>query len=256
MAAPVRRRVFGIAGLGRFQLPPRLLDGFLTCLTILADYAIYVIGPVLICFATVIISGLVYAFFYVILPMMQIAWEHSPYRHVVLGLHISFVVFLVVNVVCNYALCVVTSNKGPVYDKVVRELAEATGFDYPEFPDDVLQCKRDYADRMVVRMERRQARLAQKQQEQQLAFATNNEMTRLDSSTMTQRRPAAAPATAAVPSAPAPIPRGWMLMGPQEWGFCTWTNQPKPPRSHYDHVTKILVLNMDHYCPWMFNTSE
>lgn len=47
---------------------------------------------------------------------------------------------------------------------------------------------------------------------------------------------------------------GWMLMAPDEWGFCANTNQPKPPRSHYDHVTKLLVLNMDHYCPWMFNT--
>ena len=28
---------------------------------------------------------------------------------------------------------------------------------------------------------------------------------------------------------------------------------PKAPRSHYDHVTHKLVLNMDHYCPWMFN---
>lgn len=26
---------------------------------------------------------------------------------------------------------------------------------------------------------------------------------------------------------------------------------PKAPRSHYDHVTHKLVLNMDHYCPWM-----
>ena len=43
-------------------------------------------------------------------------------------------------------------------------------------------------------------------------------------------------------------------MGPQEWGFCDATNQPKPPRSHFDHVTRQLVLNMDHYCPWMFNT--
>lgn len=25
------------------------------------------------------------------------------------------------------------------------------------------------------------------------------------------------------------------------------------PRAHYDHVTKKLVLNMDHFCPWMFN---
>jgi len=47
---------------------------------------------------------------------------------------------------------------------------------------------------------------------------------------------------------------GWMLMGPNEWGFCIISNQPKPPRAHFDHVTRNLVLNMDHYCPWMFNS--
>ncbi|VEU36880.1 unnamed protein product [Pseudo-nitzschia multistriata] len=47
--------------------------------------------------------------------------------------------------------------------------------------------------------------------------------------------------------------RSWMFMAPDEWGFCTKSNQPKPPRSHYDHVSKSLVMCLDHYCPWMFN---
>jgi DHHC palmitoyltransferase len=47
--------------------------------------------------------------------------------------------------------------------------------------------------------------------------------------------------------------RLWTLMLPYEWGYCSSSHQPKPPRSHYDHVTKQLVLNLDHYCPWMFN---
>lgn len=28
----------------------------------------------------------------------------------------------------------------------------------------------------------------------------------------------------------------------------------KPPRSHYDNVSKRLVYNMDHFCPWVGNT--
>eukprot|EP00298_Acanthocystis_sp_HF-20_P001886 c12360_g1_i2.p1 GENE.c12360_g1_i2~~c12360_g1_i2.p1 ORF type:complete len:286 (-),score=81.64 c12360_g1_i2:27-884(-) len=28
----------------------------------------------------------------------------------------------------------------------------------------------------------------------------------------------------------------------------------KPPRSHYDSITRRLVLNMDHFCPWVVNT--
>jgi len=47
-----------------------------------------------------------------------------------------------------------------------------------------------------------------------------------------------------------------MLLGPLEWGYCANTQQAKPPRSHYDHVSQSLVLNLDHYCPWMFNASE
>jgi len=27
----------------------------------------------------------------------------------------------------------------------------------------------------------------------------------------------------------------------------------KPPRSHFDSVTQRLVLNMDHFCPWVVN---
>ncbi|KAJ8599185.1 hypothetical protein CTAYLR_007521 [Chrysophaeum taylorii] len=49
------------------------------------------------------------------------------------------------------------------------------------------------------------------------------------------------------------VHQSWMDRGPFEWGYCKYTHSPKAPRSHYDHVTKKLVLNMDHYCPWMFN---
>ena len=40
---------------------------------------------------------------------------------------------------------------------------------------------------------------------------------------------------------------------PYAWGHCKKSNGPKPPRAHYDRVTRKLVLNMDHYCPWVFN---
>lgn len=44
-----------------------------------------------------------------------------------------------------------------------------------------------------------------------------------------------------------------MNQGPLEWGYCKHSGNLKAPRSHYCHVSKKLVLNMDHYCPWMFN---
>jgi hypothetical protein len=51
-------------------------------------------------------------------------------------------------------------------------------------------------------------------------------------------------------AAPEPL---WLTMSPTEWSFCRKSGLPKPPRAHYDHVTKSLVLNMDHFCPWMAN---
>ena len=35
---------------------------------------------------------------------------------------------------------------------------------------------------------------------------------------------------------------------------CRGSKLFKPPRSHYDSVTRRLVLNMDHFCPWTTNT--
>ncbi len=36
--------------------------------------------------------------------------------------------------------------------------------------------------------------------------------------------------------------------------MCKKSNYFKPPRSHFDSVTQRLVLNMDHFCPWVNNT--
>ena len=46
---------------------------------------------------------------------------------------------------------------------------------------------------------------------------------------------------------------GWLKNRPYEWGICTHTMLVKPPRSHYDHITRQLVLSMDHFCPWVCN---
>jgi palmitoyltransferase len=45
---------------------------------------------------------------------------------------------------------------------------------------------------------------------------------------------------------------GWLDRGAYEWGYCNKTKSPKAPRSHFDSITKKQILNMDHYCPWMF----
>jgi hypothetical protein len=143
----------------------------------------------------------------------------------------------------------------PNYDKVVRELADATDLIFPETPEAVTQFRRDYEDRMILRMRRRKARAA-------AATAETVASSGSSPNGVTQRRTtgAATTTTSTTETAPNPPPalpplRRWMLMTPFEWGYDHNSNQPKPPRSHYDHVTRTLVLNMDHYCPWMFNCS-
>jgi palmitoyltransferase len=242
-----------------FRLPPRLTDAIVTGFTCLMDGTVYILGPILIGFALVIASGLSYSFFYVVLPMMQRAYSKSPYLHLILACHVAYVVLVLSNVLYNYFLCVVTSNKGANYERVVRELADATDFWYPDTPSEVRDYEQEYREKMLLRMERRQARAREAE-----ANTINNNSNAVSSSTndnnnnnnnMTHRKTAATANsnntnTSETSSTTAPRPRVWTLMGPYEWGFCSYSKQPKPPRSHYDHVTKTLVLNMDHYCPW------
>lgn len=228
------------------------MNALMICATTVADAAMYVIGPILIAFAMVIMFCLTYTFFYVMIPMMQKSWAASPYRKIIMAMHITYVIFILINVLCNYYLCVMTSNKGLAYERVVREMADATGFVYPETPEEVAQCKQDFEDRMILRMERRRARRAAADasslnNDENSSIAVPSGAAASGNSNVTQRRGGGTPTAS---TSVAPVARGWMLMGASEWSFCRYSNQPKPPRSHYDHVTKTLVLNMDHFCPW------
>jgi palmitoyltransferase len=40
----------------------------------------------------------------------------------------------------------------------------------------------------------------------------------------------------------------------QSFKRCRRCNMFKPPRSHFDSVTERLVLNFDHFCPWVINS--
>ncbi|KAG7341462.1 DHHC palmitoyltransferase [Nitzschia inconspicua] len=266
-------RQFTLFGRGRaFSFSAdNVLDCVLSTCTTLIEKAVLILGPLLIAFASVIISGLSWTFFTILVPMMKQDYEHYPFGNLIMVAHVSFVLFLLTEIVFNYFMCVMTRNKGPSYDKVVRELAEVTGFDYPETPQDVQRFRRDINDIMMLRMRRRQARDEQLQQQLQEAeegqaeSPDNNNSLTLDSPTksdqnlVTQRKTKTTNGspnktkTSAKQSPSPQVIRSWMIMAPDEWGFCTRSNQPKPPRSHYDHVTKTLVLCLDHYCPWMFN---
>ena len=101
--------------------------------------------------------------------MMKMALvEASPLRKVIeIGGNVTFVVFILIEIIFNYFMCVTTRNNGPSYEKVVRELAESTNFDYPTSPQNLARFRHDFNDKMMLRMRRRQARDAERRQQQQ-----------------------------------------------------------------------------------------
>jgi palmitoyltransferase len=246
-----RRRLFRILNT-TFLIP----SDFQAALGNMMDGFFYALGIVLILFASVIISGLTYCFFCVMLPMIQRANVNSPYY---VFLHIAFVLYILVNVLTNYYWCIITKHKGPLYDTVVRELAETTGFVYPESPVQVIQYKKEFEEKLIFRLQRQYARrreaAAATVQDTNGAGVgiTQRKSTGVDSTTNHANLPSSPPMSDAENSTNIPV-RRWLILGPHEWGFCDASNEPKPPRAHYDQVTRQLVLNMDHYCPWMFNT--
>lgn len=229
------RNQFSLGGI-RFSFRSsrtNLLDACFDGFQAVAEAFIKLIGPLLILLALSIIGLLCFVYFYVIVPKIRVKHQESPYGGWIVAFHTTWVTVLVFNILFNYAYCVCTRNAGtPQYDQVVRELAEISDLSYPETPNELQVYKRDFEDRMVLRMQRRRERAA----EQADAAA----------------RKASTTSTTAKKIKETPL-RSWMLLGPYEWSYCNNSHQAKPPRSHFDHVSKSLVLNLDHYCPWMFN---
>lgn len=314
-----RSSSFQVYGGRRFSVGSEsCIETVVNACTTFAETFILMLGPLLVCFASAIITGLAWVFFTIYLPMMRFALDQmhaSPLRrYLEIGGNVAFVVFILVEIIFNYVMCVTTRNTGPKssYDAVVRELAEATNLDYPKTPQEVARFRRDFDDKMILRLRRRQARDAEEQQrDRQNAHSrccdangtcsgSNNNSPRSGSSYAPAQNASSSAVAAAAqsrndedmlpengtggvgsstnaatgdnitqrkntkkqkrkkktesnPPPTAPI-RSWMLMAADEWGYCSKTKQPKPPRSHYDHVSKSLVLCLDHYCPWMFNS--
>eukprot|EP00980_Cylindrotheca_fusiformis_P002914 scaffold675_cov103-Cylindrotheca_fusiformis.AAC.25 len=275
------RRIFSICG-ERFVFPgSTTADVAIHVGTIIVEYAVLILGPMLIAFAIAIIGGLSQTFFTIILPMLQMKYNEEQKGNgvgsIIVAMHIIMVIFLVVEITFHYYMCVTTRNKGPNYDRVVRELAKATNFQFPETPQELEQFRREVDDKMMLRLQRRQ--MMNRAREEAImvteAEGSNNSTTTTTvaelteptleinndpNSSMKQRKPHPTKSSAAPPPPPNNNNREnknkirpWMLMAPDEWGYCNRSNQPKPPRSHYDHVSKTLVLCLDHYCPWMFN---
>ena len=286
------RRTFSCCGGGRrpqqqqhrFQIrSDRLFDAALDGITWCVEKFVLFLGPILICFATTIIVGLSWTFFTILVPMMirkhsstttteETTTAMTSQVWIVVGMHSGMVLFLLLEICFNYYMCVRTSNShdpvtNPSYAQVVRELALATHFDYPETTEQVESFRRDFETRLSIRVQRRHQKAQQiQQQEERLrlheTLSAESEGGGGGGDAVVKNRKGgssrpASPITAATHVIPSPQQvRDWMVMAPDEWGYCSKSRQPKPPRAHYDHVSKTLVLCLDHYCPWMFNASK
>ena len=176
--------------------------------------------------------------------------------------HTSLVLFFLVNILYNYYKCVITPHKGESYSVVVRELAEATGFEYPETEEELTECKQKLDRSIFNKIEKRKREIMGAANNDATAAVATSTNANPDTGDIESPQPVLTAAKNAAPTKhnraenkPIRIPKihNWQLLSPTEWSWCRYSKQPKPPRSHYDHVTKSLVLNMDHYCPWMFN---
>ena len=221
------------------------------------------LGPLMVVLALAIIGLLSYVFFAIVLPMLAESGGIFGFKGL---LHISIVIFILINVLFNYYKCLVVKNdhRSTQYRVVVRELALATGVQYPESKEEMEIFRLNYEKKMNDRREER--RQQAKESAKQVQENNSNVLDREDGDSQNvglRRRPSGLTDDKAEPKSvqngppsprkPPKIP-AWMLLGPEEWGWCPHSGQPKPPRSHYDQIGNCLVLNMDHYCPWTFNS--
>jgi hypothetical protein len=138
-------------------------------------------------------------------------------------LNAAFACFLAVNVCFNYVLCVITNpgtHDSTVYLELLAE-AKANG-DLNQHQVSPQHRLREGTDRNGV------ADLSGVPQQRRAGCAAGGVASDLESG-----------ASSGAAS--------WIDMGDFEWGYCRRTKVRKAPRAHYDHITKKLVLNMDHY---------
>ena len=215
------------------------------------DCGVKLLGPALICLACCLISYVSWVGFTIMIPLKAKPFSLWWWIYNIYGVYIVF------NILFNYCACVLTNpgnSDSEVYKRLVRE-AESAGllkqFDgywdkayiYGTDGNDASSCGGDGGSsgggggRAYGAGESGEVR----------SGSGSGSGSALETG-LKQRK------VVLKPGSPPTKAGGWMELEPGEWGFCMHSRLPKPPRSHYCHVSHRVVMNMDHYCPWMFNT--
>lgn len=286
---PLRRRR------QRFRIQIPILSRFLPIISVphyltpsfffqcFASTALYLLGPVLILVTLGLLVSLSWTYWRIIIPL-----KFHSYSTASSVAHQAFVIFVLFNIVYNYILCVSTKHFGTEeYERTVRQLARATGFEYPDSEEDMDRWRLDLREKMLEKVRQKRLRMrhhlmskygideektslssventthaitntVNPKEETSLSIEngialenSKDNTTKTNGSTLKNRKKEKNGNQANHDISAQPTGgRSWMWLGPNEWSYCERTRLPKPPRSHYDHVTKALVLNMDHYCP-------
>lgn len=192
--------------------------------------AALVAGPMLICVATALIS---YVMCYGIRNVVPLYGEFLSLPWIV---HTSIALFLGTNILFNYAACILTdpgTTGSPSYERLVEE-ARALGS---------LPARKEDDEGYLTGVTSSTSASAV------VATTTTSDGHLRKRGDLTHSSPSQSPSHH---QQQAPVKTSWLDAGPYDWTWCTRTKQPKPPRAHFDSVTKKVVLNMDHFCPWMF----
>jgi len=122
----------------------RAVDALMENMGSIMDIVMRFLGPFLILVASTIIYFLLYEFFYLVLPLLQ----HRRFSFW-WDIHVSIAIFLLVNVIYNYVLCVRCKHGGEKYHQVLVELARVTDYRLPETEEDLVDLERKYETKIM-----------------------------------------------------------------------------------------------------------
>ncbi len=208
------------------------------------------LGPVLVIVATGLISFCLYIGVTCVLPLYG-----SPYGFIRLSSTI-FTVFLGINILFNYFYCV-TTNPGTHDSEAFKRLVEQAVV-AGDLPPDTLNIDSGIDDDGNDDNSTKNLGVNDSDMQPLLNNGSNNVV--MPSNEIRNRvandintTPSYSLRSKIINTEDARNKKDEPTENPYAWGHCKKSNGPKPPRAHYDRVTRKLVLKMDHYCPWMFN---
>eukprot|EP00752_Nemacystus_decipiens_P015751 g14063.t1 len=193
------------------------------CLGMCFDWTLRLMGPLLLLFATALISGVIAMYFKFVLPAAA-TFGSIPYL-----LHATWALFVSFNIFFNYYHCAFTHPGKPELFLPSNCMSDSD--------EDATEDDEEAATRPLVAEGAATLRVNAGGNSDGTGSA---EGAYLDGNAN----------RGSVRGGRSSLGRGRRRV---RCGYCKKCKGPKPARSHHCHVCDECVLNMDHHCPWMNN---